>query len=35
MATDVSWTSRASRYAELYHDILATRRIAMHQDRAL
>jgi starch synthase len=35
MATDVSWTNRASRYAELYRDILATRRIAMHQDRTL
>ena len=30
MATDVSWNHRASRYAELYHDILATRRIATH-----
>jgi starch synthase len=35
MATDVSWTNRASRYAELYRDILATRRMAMHQDRTL
>ncbi|HLG83258.1 MAG TPA: glycogen synthase GlgA [Bradyrhizobium sp.] len=30
MATDVSWRNRATRYAELYHDILATRRIATH-----
>jgi starch synthase len=35
MATDVSWHNRASRYAELYHDIVATRRIAMHQEWAL
>ncbi len=30
MTADVSWRNRASRYAELYHDILATRRIASH-----
>ncbi len=28
MTADVSWRNRASRYAELYHDILATRQIA-------
>jgi starch synthase len=33
MGTDVSWHNRASRYAELYHDVLATRRIATHQGR--
>jgi starch synthase len=31
MATDVSWHHRASRYAELYRDTLATRRIGSHQ----
>lgn len=35
MTTDVSWQNRANRYAELYHDILATRRIATHRDRTL
>lgn len=35
MTTDVSWHNRAGRYAELYRDILATRRIAPHQERAL
>ncbi len=35
MTTDVSWHNRAGRYAELYHDILATRRIGTLHDRAL
>jgi starch synthase len=35
MTTDVSWTSRANRYSELYRDIVATRRMATGQDRTL